>query len=193
MGLDSVELLIIVENHFAVTIPDAEAEKASTVGKLVDTVARHIGATTYDFSLRNELFKRIKDYLLALDPAIDDFSITSLVGNSLKLQDEILLKEIENKLNLKFPGIKKNTGKSGLWTKFKTWFNDEDIDLKRITWKKYIDILLAFNLENLDPPIRYKSKYEIYIAIMKITVDKMAVSYQEIGIEKIFTDDLGVD
>jgi len=42
-------------------------------------------------------------------------------------------------------------------------------------------------------PTEYKSKYEIYIAITKITVDKIGVDYSEMGIEKSFTDDLGVD
>jgi len=42
-------------------------------------------------------------------------------------------------------------------------------------------------------PNEYKSKYEIYLAIMRITVDKIGVNYSEIGIEKSFADDLGVD
>ena len=69
----------------------------------------------------------------------------------------------------------------------------ESVNFQNITWKKYIDIILAVNLENLNPPIVYNSKYEIYIAIMRLTVNKIGVDYGEIGIEKYFTDDLGVD
>jgi acyl carrier protein len=38
MGLDSVELLIRVEQHFAIAIPDYEAAKITTVQDLADCV-----------------------------------------------------------------------------------------------------------------------------------------------------------
>ena len=34
MGLDSVELVMAVEKHFGISIPDGEASKLVTVGKL---------------------------------------------------------------------------------------------------------------------------------------------------------------
>ena len=40
MGLDSVELIMEVEKHFSISIPDPEAEKAYSVGKLVDCVSK---------------------------------------------------------------------------------------------------------------------------------------------------------
>jgi|LakMenEpi03Aug12_release.lakeMendotaPanAssembly.Ray.scaffolds.fasta_scaffold162168_2 acyl carrier protein len=42
MGLDSVELIMEVEKAFDIRIPDQEAEKATTVGELYETVWRHI-------------------------------------------------------------------------------------------------------------------------------------------------------
>ena len=42
MGLDSVELVMSVEKHFAVTIPDTDASTLTTVGKLHDWVVNEL-------------------------------------------------------------------------------------------------------------------------------------------------------
>ncbi len=42
MGLDSVELIMEVENCFQISIPDRDAENAYTVQALVDIVGRHL-------------------------------------------------------------------------------------------------------------------------------------------------------
>jgi acyl carrier protein len=195
MGLDSVELIMEVEKHFSITIPDPDAEKAFTVGKLVDCVAKIIGAKTYDFSLRERTFELIKSELLALDTELSSFSMTSPISGSLNFKNKPLLVELERKIQLKLPGIDtRQPDPQGMLPKIQKWFHViENIDLDTVTWKKYIDIILAFNLQVVVPKIQYTSKYEIYIAIMRITVDKIGVDYEEIGIEKSFTDDLGID
>jgi acyl carrier protein len=195
MGLDSVELVMEVEKHFSISIPDPEAEKAYTVGRLVDCVAKIKAVRGYDFSLRENTFAVIKKALLELDANISNFPINSPVSKTLNIKDNPLLVLIESKTRLKLPGIDTKAGDAnGVLTKLKKWLHFiESIDFENITWKKYIDIILAVNLEKLFPALQYNSKYEIYIAIMRITVDKIGVDYQEIGIEKSFTDDLGVD
>ena len=40
MGLDSVELLIEIENHFKIEIPNLEAEKIQTVGDIYEAIQR---------------------------------------------------------------------------------------------------------------------------------------------------------
>lgn len=99
------------------------------------------------------------------------------------------------KLQLKLPGVDTKPDEANRFlSKVKKWFRiSEEIDFQNIKWKKYIDIILALNLDILNPAIQYSSKYEIYIAIMRITGDKVAVGYAEIGIEKSFTDDLGIE
>ncbi len=42
MGLDGVELLLSVEDHFGITVTEAAAEKMATVGGLHDFVFREV-------------------------------------------------------------------------------------------------------------------------------------------------------
>lgn len=195
MGLDSVELIMEVEKHFSISIPDREAERAYTVGKLVDCVANILAVKSYDFTLREKTFTLFKTELQNLRKDMGDFSISSKVTDNLDIQDKSLIQAIESKLNLKLPGIYfKPESSNRILANVKRWLTMiDDIDFNKITWKKFIDITLAKNLNSSAPTMEYNSKYEIYIAIMRITVDKIGVDYSEIGIEKIFTDDLGVD
>lgn len=184
-----------VEKHFSISIPDREAEKAYTVGKLVDCVANILGVKSYDFTLREKTFSLFKTELQNLRRDRADFSISSKVTDNLDIQDKQLIQSIESRLNVKLPGIYfKPENSNGIAGNVKRWLAMiDDIDFNEITWKKFIDITLAKNLNSNALTIEYKSKYEIYLAIMRITVDKLGVEYSEIGIEKIFTDDLGVD
>lgn len=190
MGLDSVELIMDVEKHFSISISDPEAEKVYTVGQLVDCVAKMLSIDNYDFGLRDSSFNQIKASLERHVHDIPGFSLTSKVSDTLDINDITLIKSIENDLNLELPRLQEKGFLDGLLKRLRFF---ETIDFRTITWKRYIDVILAHNLDKLTPPIQYKSKYEIYIAIMRITVDKIGVDYQEIGLEKSFTDDLGVD
>jgi acyl carrier protein len=42
MGMDTVELIMRIEDHFGIAIPDAETEKIDTVQDIYDTVIRHL-------------------------------------------------------------------------------------------------------------------------------------------------------
>jgi acyl carrier protein len=195
MGLDSIELLIEVEKHFSICIPDRDAEKVYTVGKMVDCVANILGVTSYDFSLREKTFAKLKSEIQNLKNSYNEFSINSKVTDNLDILNKSLVTELENSISLKLPGIYfKPDNDHGFLGKVKGWFSlTDEINFKEISWKKFIDITLAKNLEKIILSTAYKSKYEIYLAIMRITVDKIGVDYEEIGIEKSFTDDLGVD
>lgn len=190
MGLDSVELIMDVEKHFSISIPDPEAEKAATVGKLVDCVAAILGVDKYDFTVRDKTFNLVKEKLLTLVPDLQDFHLTTNVSDTLDFNDKTLLGSLENSLNLKLPSFGEKGSISKILERFHIF---RTLDLDTISWERYMDIILAHNLERLNPPLQYTSKYEIYIAVMRITVDKIGVDYVEIGLEKSFTDDLGVD
>ena len=189
MGLDSVELVMEVEKYFSISIPDREAEKANTVGKFVDCVAKILNVKSYDFNLRDDTFSTLKKEINRLTENKNDFLITDKVQDNLKIENQEHLSELEHAINLKLPGIYISKEKpTSLFSRFKNWVNSSAVfDFNEISWKKYIDVVLAHNLEITINPKQIKSKYEIYIALMRLIVDKIGVDYFEIGIEKIFT------
>ena len=195
MGLDSVELVMEVEKYFSIAIPDKEAEKAYSVGKLVDCVANILGVDKYNFDLRVQTFTEVQEQLQQITGNNLEYIITDKVKDTLNIEDKELIIQLENSLNFELPGISKSESKkNALFEKLKTWINFyPNYDFENIRWKKYIDVMLAYNLEKIINPINISSKYEIYIALMRIIVDKIGVDYFEIGLEKSFTDDLGVD
>jgi acyl carrier protein len=60
MGLDSVELLVKVENTFGIEIPGPEAEKILTVGDFHDAVWRHIAGKYSEKCKSQSLFYKLR-------------------------------------------------------------------------------------------------------------------------------------
>ena len=82
MGLDTVELLQIVEDHFSISIPNAEAQKIITVGDFHDTVARHLQPKPEDLSaIQAEINQIIADHAgVDLSEIAPHKSLTSDLG-----------------------------------------------------------------------------------------------------------------
>jgi hypothetical protein len=62
-----------------------------------------------------------------------------------------------------------------------------------LTVEQFVSAICANNYLELIDRNNIRSKYEIYIAVTGITVDKIGVDYFEIGPDKSFTSDLGID
>jgi acyl carrier protein len=195
MGLDSVELIMEVEKHFQISIPDKDAEKAFTVGNLVDVVANILKITKYNFSLREATFAKIKAIIKTSDFESNEFFLNDKVIDTIDLKNKLLITKIEKETELNLPGIFfKSESPRSISLKIKEWLTFvDDIEFKEIIWKKYTDIILSKNIQTVFEEKKYNSKYEIYLVIMNIIVNKIGVGYDEIGLEKSFTDDLGVD
>ena len=82
MGLDTVDLLMKVENHFSISIPDSEAEEIVTVQHYYDAVAKHLNATPEQMStIQLAINKIIADHAgLDLSEIEPHKSITSDLG-----------------------------------------------------------------------------------------------------------------
>ncbi len=64
MGLDIVELIMKIEKHFLITIPDHEAEQIITVNDIYLSVARHLNLETVSTNIINDeiiLFLTMQD------------------------------------------------------------------------------------------------------------------------------------
>ena len=195
MGLDSVELIMEVEEYFGISIPDPEAEKIFTIQKMVDTVARHLNVTNNSSELRDTVFERVNQALLKLGLTDTPVKLIDCISKYLSPENEEAWKAFKNELQLDVPkpevigrGSKKIINKIKFaisWTPVYDWLS--------INGEQFVAAICANNCDELINREHIKSTYEIYIAVTSITVNKIGVDYYEIAPEKSFTTDLGID
>jgi acyl carrier protein len=194
MGLDSVELVMEIENYFDISIPDAEAETLTTVGKMADCVASHRNISSVEAPLRDELFEKIKDHLFSKANITANIDIEDKILNYFSPHKETWA-ALETTLNIKIPYPEQVSvpGKklSDKIRRLISWL--PPYKPEEITFELFISAICAYNFRELFDPANIKNKYEIYIGVMGITVDKIGVDYYEVTPEKSFTSDLGVD
>ncbi len=65
MGLDSIEILVKVEQTFGISIPDREAEKIITVGDFHDAVWRHLEGKYSDKCKNRKEVELVINHILA--------------------------------------------------------------------------------------------------------------------------------
>lgn len=195
MGLDSVELLMEIENFFGIRIPDQEAEKITTIGLMVNSVANHLNITCEDTSLREKVFTRMKDGLTTLSGKEQAYGLSDTLDVLLNAENTSILPLLTHHCQLDFPWpghLNLDGNRLIKWLYNKT--PEKQVkDWQSYTFSGFIDMTCGSNYKTLVNPDAIKSKYEIYICVMGITVDKIGVDYVEIGPDKSFTDDLGVD
>ncbi|MFT3704141.1 MAG: hypothetical protein QM802_17370 [Agriterribacter sp.] len=193
MGLDSVELLMDIENFFEIRIPNKEAEKIATIQDMVDTVAHHLNITANEKTLRDKVFKQILPHILQLSNKEIQPGLNDLIADYLDVSDKAKWLTLEKlvQMSLPIPALTNYTSSKSWFKKYVSRANN--YDWKEITVEQFIDAVCANNYQKLIDPAAVKSKYEIYICVMRITVDKAGVDYYEILPHKSFTSDLGID
>jgi hypothetical protein len=195
MGLDGIELVMAIEKFFNIQIPDQEAEKMTTIGHIVHTVARHLNITNEETALRDRIFSDIKAGLEAITGRKQEFELTDKLGLLLTEENKAVLPELENQCRLKipWPGSYFMEG-----SKVIKWLLNKTEEKKLREWNTYdfsefTDAVCGCNYDLLINPKVINSKHEIFIAVMGITADQVGVDYYEISPEKSITDDLGVE
>lgn len=191
MGLDSVELIMEVETFFNIKIEDKDAEKIYTVGDMTEHVSLLLNITSTDKNLFDNTFESVSNFLGVTN--LDNF-INDEITKYINFSDDTMLTEFKEKVGLIIPFNKRKTTPDNLFAKIKTsihnyfahdWTNTKVID--------FIEIILAENIKDILEAKPIQSKYEVYLAVAKLTVDKIGVEYSEIHQNASFTSDLGID
>lgn len=195
MGLDSVELLMDIEDYFGITISDSEAEKIYTVQQMVDTVANLLNIKDETADLRDVILERVNHALIKLEITLEPINPSDFISSYLSPENKKSWDTFVSELQLKVPKpetIKENRTKFlNKLIKAVHWLPLYDWHL--ITVNQFIDAVCAMNYEKFISPGQIKSKFEIYTAVCAITVNKIGVDYYEVTPEKSFTADLGID
>ena len=195
MGLDSVELLMQMEEYFNIHIPNAEAETISTVKKMVDCIAKHLNVTSVDRKLYDWLYQKLESALMKLQLITTSLQPDSFIFQLLQPNEHQQWQALEQLLELGIPRPQVSMPKQKKfvasiinaigWSPF--------YDSQTITVEQFITAICAHNSQALINPNHIDNLYEIYVAVVAITVEKIGVDVYEVTPYKSFTDDLGID
>lgn len=197
MGLDSVELLMSVEDKFGIRIEDSEAEKIYTVQNFVDSVYSKIITNPNEKCLTQIVFYRIRKAVRILkltDKEIKPetkiaelLSKTELKENWHLLKTEIEL-ELPELVALDFnPELGSHVKIFGIKTIKRT------TPVSSGTIRELIDWTIALNQEKLIDIKKITNKYEVERIIIGIINRNLGIPISEIKLEHSITNDLGID
>lgn len=197
MGLDSVELVMSIEDKFGIRIEDSEAEKIYTVQDFVDIVFSKIIVNPIDTCLSQLIFYKIRKALRKLTPTEKeikpDMKISELFTQSelkekwSQLKTEIEL-ELPDLVALDFnPELGSHVKIFGIKTIKRT------TPVSKGTLRQLVDWTISLNEKKLIDIENITSKYEVERIICGITEDKTGIPISEIKLHHSFTNDLGID
>lgn len=194
MGLDSVELVLELEKFFSLDIPDSSAEKMVTVQNAVDTIAGLSGISSEESSLRSDLLLRLKNCLSSIPS--ETLGLDDLISDFLSPADTEAWATFQLCLAMKIPKpyLKGTREAFKPLQALRQLFNHvPDYDWNDITVGTFIDSIYALNYKRVLSGKPFDNKYQIYIAVAGITGEKLGVDYYEIGPDKAFVNDFGID
>lgn len=195
MGLDSVELVIEIEKYFNIEIPDKEAEKATTIQEMVDCVAKILSISNNSTALRDSMVNKIQTALLSLNIIEKSLSPFAPIFLTLTPKDKARWQSFCNKMGLTIPKPHiREKSQNTFFNKIKNKISWQPVyEWDKISVEHFADAICNQNCSTLVNRLNIKNTYDIYIAVARITVDKIGVDEYEISPEKSFTNDLGID
>ncbi|QXP56612.1 phosphopantetheine-binding protein [Cellulophaga sp. HaHa_2_95] len=197
MGLDSVELVVSVEDTFGIRIPDDECEKIFTVQDFADAVFKRISINPTEKCLKQLIFYRIRKAYQTLDfekvIVQPDTKISELFT---QLELKTNWKKIETELGLKLPelvaldfnpNLDCHVKILGIRTLKRT------LPISKGTIRQLIDWTISLNFDAIIDIQSITDKYEIERIISGIISENMGIPISEIELKHSITNDLGID
>lgn len=180
MGLDSVELLMDIEESFGVSISQVEAEQIYTVQDLVDSVSSKIDVVDTRNCVAQILFFRLRSFF-----RIKEVPCKLNLKTKLKKLGDLhsvsaLLQEFGNEHEIKFPEL----GKGG-------FFKVKDINLSD-TIDYTIRVAMQYNYELLNQQFGLNQSSVAFLA-RSIIHTSTGVPVHKIEGNASITYDLGID
>ncbi|XLS27647.1 phosphopantetheine-binding protein [Flavobacteriaceae bacterium M23B6Z8] len=197
MGLDSVELVMSIEDKFGIRIKDSEAEKIYTIQDFADIVFNRISKNPTDKCLTQIVFYRIRKALRNLTSTVKEirpdmkisefFTQSELKEKWSQLKTEVEL-ELPDLVALDFnPELGYHVKIFGIKTIKRT------TPVSKGTLRQLVDWTISLNRDELIDIEKISSKYEVERIICGITEDRIGVPISEIELHHSFKNDLGID
>ncbi|WKN41660.1 hypothetical protein [Tunicatimonas pelagia] len=197
MGLDSVELLVEVEQAFGIEISDQEAGNIATVGDFVNAVFSKVRLVPGEKCLTQIVFYRIREaFMLLRGEEVEVRPASKIIDllddNSVKVGWEFL----ESQVQLKFPklvrmDIDRELNRDVRLLGIRIFTRIEALTKSSV--EKLIGWIISLNFNELIDLEKISSKYEVERIIVGIISDKMGIPVNEIEQHHSITSDLGIN
>jgi|SRR5690554_3650934 len=197
MGLDSVELVVSVEDKFGIRIPDAECEQISTVQDFADSVYKRILVNPTEKCLTQIVFYRIRKAFQKLNLSETEIKPDTKISELLTQTDlKENWKRIETELGLKLPELvsldfNQNLDTHVKFLGFRTIKRNQPVT--KGTIRQLIDWTISLNFDKTIDIGKITNKYEVERIISGIISEKMGIPINEIELRHSIATDLGID
>ncbi|MGH1438185.1 MAG: phosphopantetheine-binding protein [Lewinella sp.] len=197
MGLDSVELLVAIEECFGIEIPDIEAERIHTVNDMIEACSSRISQKPMIKCLQQHIFYKFRLALIKLGNLRDVITPSTTLINLVDHNNlESQWKFIEDELRLELPKL----------TTLDI-YPEKDQEVKILgltvirrydsvsanTIKRVIDWIISLNFHELIEIDQITGRYEVERIAIGVISDRIGVPVNEIELGHSFSYDLGVD
>lgn len=197
MGMDSVELLMRLEEVFGKEVPDVEAENIATVEQMVDWFYKNLVIHSNTKSSKDQILDKVNQTFKSLGLTAYPIKETEVLYNvfpksNLKstwksfgeLMSCIMPKLQKADFMEKAPNDNKILGIRYRKTKSTFLSNNMERLIYCIGALNYMDFV---NLDILT------SRFDIEIVVMGVIVEQVGIEIDEIYLNSSFTSDLGID
>ncbi|MBT3424699.1 MAG: hypothetical protein HOD63_13845 [Bacteroidetes bacterium] len=182
MGLDSIQILVDIEECFDITIEDNEAERIRTVGELSDHVWSLVETKSEKVCFNQLIYFRLRKFVTSnstISPM--KFSPTLKISKIWdKKRRQEVWEDISKELELKIP-------------KFTGWFlANRDQVFANDTIQELSEKIVVQNLDKLRSEFGL-SRNNVNSIVISIIKDISGVDRKEIVPDATFTNDLGIN
>lgn len=189
MGLDSVELIIEMENYFGIEIPDRELEQIHTPNEMADAFLKRITLLHSKVDLKEELWIQVITALKTLHFPYQNLTPTSVLRDCFPCKDiELEWLEFKASLGLKVPQL---THEVNLSLLDKLPYYSKPLTLNH-SIARLMECIGMMNYTFMINREALRSAYEVRVAIMGITCECTGVGASDVYGDSSFTSDLGI-
>ncbi len=193
MGLDSVELLLTVEEYFGISIPARVAEKIYTIKDFATAVAQEIKMNSNSKCKSQLLFYRLRTYCSTeLGQKLEMFTLNTQLWEFIPEENRLeVWEKMSNDLNLLLPELKKTDFKNSKYS-FKERILAPRPTIMNHTITSLVDWILVLNYKSLISVNEIFTINEIEKIIMGIICEYIGVDVLEIKPHHRFLDEYGI-
>lgn len=196
MGLDSVELVMNVEKHFGIRIPDKEAEKILTVQDFTDCVSSYITLDSGAKCKSQYLFYVLRDYFVT-EYQHDklNFLPTTLIDEIMPVESrKDIWEKLSTDFNIELPTLRKiDTHPGEEESLFSELFIDKRNPVGDYSIRDLVNWILSLNHRKLITVDNLFNTEDVKRIIVGIISDRMAIDVESIEPHHKIVDDLGIN